>query len=82
MCDCYGPRIRVNQQPLLYDIVEDPTESFEIESSSEIYEKIANVMRKDLHEFYTDIEATKMRSQYGDMLRVMPMPWLQPFLDK
>lgn len=82
MCECYGPMIRVNQQPLLYDIVEDPTESFEIESSSEIYEKVSNVMRKDFHEFYTDIEGTKMLSQYGDMLRVLPMPWLQPFLDK
>ena len=81
MCECYGPTIRFNQQPLLYDIVEDPTESEEIERSSPIYEEIANIMRKDFHQFYEEIEATKMPSQYGNMLRMMPMPWLQPYLE-
>jgi len=82
ICDCYGPRVRVNTQPLLYDIVEDPTESAELDAASELYQNIAQIMRKELHEFYHDMEATRMPSQYANMWRVMPMPWLQPFLAK
>ena len=74
--------VRINHQPLLYDIVEDPTESFEIDSSSQIYREVSMIMRKDLYGFITDLEATKMTSQFGEMLKILPMPWLQPYLEK
>ena len=82
MCSCYGAMVRVNHQPLLYDIVEDPTESYEILSSSQIYQEVARIMKKDLYEFREDIKATKMKSQFGNMFKMMPMPWLQPYWEK
>merc|ERR1719154_217756 len=82
MCSCYGPTVRVNNPPLLYDIVEDPTESDEIPSSSQIYQEVSKIMKKDLYEFRDDIKATKMTSQFRDMLKIMPMPWLQPYRSK
>ena len=82
ICPCYGPMVRINHQPLLYDIVEDPTESFEIDSSSQIYQEVSMIMMKDLYEFRMDLEATKMTSQFGEMLKILPMPWLQPYLEK
>eukprot|EP00092_Neocalanus_flemingeri_P004807 GFUD01005175.1.p1 GENE.GFUD01005175.1~~GFUD01005175.1.p1 ORF type:complete len:561 (-),score=123.58 GFUD01005175.1:153-1835(-) len=82
ICPCYGPMVRINEQPLLYDIVEDPTESNEIESSSQIYQEVSKIMIKDLREFREDIETTKMKSQFQEMLKILPMPWLQPYLEK
>ena len=82
ICDCYGPRVRVNTQPLVYDIVEDPTESAELDTAGELYQNIVKIMMKDLYEFSNDMEATRMPSQYAEMWRVMPMPWLQPYIAK
>jgi len=82
LCSCYGAMVRVNHQPLLYDIVEDPTESYEISSSSQIYQEVARIMKKDLYEFREDIKATKMKSQFGNIFKMMPMPWLQPYCEK
>jgi len=81
ICPCYGPMIRQNQPPLLYDIVNDPTESSELDPTSSLYREISSLMLMDLHQFQQDIEANKMPSQYTTLAQVMPMPWLQPYLN-
>jgi len=81
MCPCYGPLVRINEKPLLYDIVEDPTESNEVDGSSQLYWKMHHLMMTDLVQFRNEVEETKMPSQYSSFWRMMPYPQLQPFLN-
>ena len=80
LCPCYEPGIRKHDKPLLYDINQDPTESDEIDSQSETYKAVSEVMKKELHAFIEEIERTKMPSQFSSYSKIMPVPWLQPIL--
>ena len=80
ICPCYGPTIRKHRKPLLYDIIEDPTESHQIDTESETYKSISEVMMKDLDAFTKELNESKMPSQFSSYFTVMPVPWLQPLL--
>ena len=78
-CPCYGPRVRVHTKPLLYKIEDDPTESDPIDTESEEYKRIVPLMRKEYLNFLATSD-TDMPSQFSQLLKMLPMPWLQPFL--
>ena len=65
---------------MLYDINEDPTESHHIDTESETYKEISEVMISDLKAFTEELTRTKMPSQLGSYSSVLPVPWLQPIL--
>ena len=65
---------------MLYDINQDPTENNEIDIQSETYRVVSEVMTKELKAFVKEINKTKMPSQFSSYFKIMPVPWLQPFL--
>ena len=79
-CPCYGPGVRVHQKPLLYKIEDDPTESDPIDTESEDYSRIVALMRKEYLDFSAESSDNNMQSQFSQLLKMMPMPWLQPLL--
>ena len=78
-CLCYGPGVRVHAKPLLYKIEDDPTESDPIDTESETYKRIVTLMRKEYLKF-SEKSDTDMPSQFSQLLKMLPMPWLQPLL--
>ena len=81
LCPCYGPGVRVHSTPLLYNIKDDPTESNHIDPQSQLYGNISEIMKQEYWRFLEDLNTSKMSSQYENMLNILPMPWLQPFLN-
>ena len=82
MCPCYGPDIRVHSPPLLYKIDLDPTESYPLNYDSDEYKVVYNIMRDSYLHFKEDLDKSKMPSQYSSMLKILPIPWLQPVFTK
>lgn len=82
MCPCYGPDIRVHLPPLLYKIDLDPTESYPLNYDSDEYKVVYNIMRDGYLHFKEDLDKSKMPSQYSSMLKILPIPWLQPVFTK
>ena len=80
ICPCYGPNIRKHLKPLLYNIVEDPTENHHIDTDSETYKEISEVMINDLNALKEELSRTKMPSQFQSYHNILPVPWLQPLL--
>ena len=76
ICPCYGPAVKVHQPPLLYQVDQDPGEDHPLDMSSPIYKEVVDSMMADVSRF----QAQSMPpTQFQDMLRVLPSPWLQPF---
>ena len=81
MCPCYGPFvIDHSRSPLLFDVDADPEEKEPIDDASDIYKLITSLMLKEKDAFKSEIDRTKMPSQFNSY-NILPRPWLQPYLN-
>ena len=77
-CPCYDGLI-VHRSPMLYDIIQDPSENKPIDFESGIYKDKQSKMSKELVAFQADIAQNSMIPQFDSKLGNLPLPWLQPF---
>ena len=75
ICGCYGADRTVHDQPLLFNVATDPSESQPLDTTVPEHRNVLKIVSEAVAEQVQSVE--QVENQF-DYLKMMPRPWLQP----